>query len=191
MLWCPFLKHWSHTFDALNSGTHNLGPTPGSLVPWLTTAWILFLSNHPHVTLSTSSKEQLTPQHFLLTGSLFQKSFNEFMGVQRAASPWRTLGIRSCRTFCSDLAWWANALTQCSSQTVQFSDCRIITIFFLVDSVISSSSSSSSGLTCFGTVWPFWCWCAVKLWYNQLINEFMPVLQNISNLSSTYLVNLC
>ncbi len=24
--------------------------------------------------------------------------------VQRAASPWRTLGIRSCRTFCSDLA---------------------------------------------------------------------------------------
>ncbi len=29
------------------------------------------------------------------------------------------------------------------------------------------SSSSSSGLTCFGTVWPLWCWCAVKLWYNQ------------------------
>ncbi len=26
------------------------------------------------------------------------------IGVQRAASPWRTLGIRSCRTFCSDLA---------------------------------------------------------------------------------------
>ncbi len=26
-------------------------------------------------------------------------------GVQRAASSWRTLGIRSCRTFCSDLAW--------------------------------------------------------------------------------------
>ncbi len=25
-------------------------------------------------------------------------------GVQRAASPWRTLGIRSCWTFCSDLA---------------------------------------------------------------------------------------
>ncbi len=25
-------------------------------------------------------------------------------GVQRAASPWRTLGIRSCRTICSDLA---------------------------------------------------------------------------------------
>ncbi len=25
-------------------------------------------------------------------------------GVQRAASPWRTLGIRSCQTFCSDLA---------------------------------------------------------------------------------------
>ncbi len=25
-------------------------------------------------------------------------------GVQRAASTWRTLGIRSCRTFCSDLA---------------------------------------------------------------------------------------
>ncbi len=26
------------------------------------------------------------------------------MGVERAASPWPTLGIRSCRTFCSDLA---------------------------------------------------------------------------------------
>ncbi len=25
-------------------------------------------------------------------------------GVERAASPWPTLGIRSCRTFCSDLA---------------------------------------------------------------------------------------
>ncbi len=24
--------------------------------------------------------------------------------VERAASPWPTLGIRSCRTFCSDLA---------------------------------------------------------------------------------------
>ncbi len=22
--------------------------------------------------------------------------------------------------------------------------------------------------TCFGTVWPFWCWCAVKLWYHSL-----------------------
>ncbi len=28
-----------------------------------------------------------------------------FQDVQRAASPWCTLGIRSCRTFCSDLAW--------------------------------------------------------------------------------------
>ncbi len=34
------------------------------------------------------------------------------LGGAEAASPWRTLGIRSCRTFCSDLA---NALTQCSS----------------------------------------------------------------------------
>ncbi len=22
-------------------------------------------------------------------------------------------------------------------------------------------------ITCFGTVWPFWCGCAVKLWYNH------------------------
>ena len=27
-----------------------------------------------------------------------------FLGVERAASPWPTLGIRSGRTFCSDLA---------------------------------------------------------------------------------------
>ncbi len=32
-------------------------------------------------------------------------------------------------------------------------------------------------ITCFGMVWPFWCWCAVKLWHNQsnqssLINGF-------------------
>ncbi len=45
---------------------------------------------------------------------------------------------------------------------VQFSDCSTITLF-LLDSAISSSS----GITCFGTVWPFWCWCAEKLWYNQ------------------------
>ncbi len=43
----------------------------------------------------------------------------------------------------------ANALTQCSSQTlVTWIDVAIIIIYF-------------------GTVWPFWCWCAVKLWYNQ------------------------
>ncbi len=28
-----------------------------------------------------------------------------FPGCMRAASPWCTLGVRSCRTFCSDLAW--------------------------------------------------------------------------------------
>ena len=49
----------------------------------------------------------------------------------------------------------ANALTV--QFLVQFSDCRT-TAFF------------SSALTCFGTVWPFWC--AVKLWYNQLINPY-------------------
>ncbi len=40
-----------------------------------------------------------------------------FMGCMRAAFPWRTLGIRSCRTFCSDLALIANC-----SHTVQW-DC--------------------------------------------------------------------
>ena len=30
--------------------------------------------------------------------------FHVIPGCMRAASPWRTLGIRSCRTFCSDLA---------------------------------------------------------------------------------------
>ncbi len=41
------------------------------------------------------------------------------------------------------------------SHTVQFLDSAVLRTFF------------SSGLTCFGTVWPFWCWCAVQLWYNQ------------------------
>ncbi len=22
-------------------------------------------------------------------------------------------------------------------------------------------------ITCFGTVWPLWCWCAVQLWYHH------------------------
>ena len=63
---------------------------------------------------------------------------------------------------------------------MQFSDCRTIT-FFLVDSVISSSSSS--GLTCFGTVWPFWCWCAVKHWYN---NPFLPQVSSCILLVSSF-----
>ncbi len=25
--------------------------------------------------------------------------------------------------------------------------------------------------TCFGTVWPFGCWCAIKLWYHSLTPE--------------------
>ncbi len=37
--------------------------------------------------------------------SLFVDDFNICYGVERAASPWPTLGIRSCRTFYSDLAW--------------------------------------------------------------------------------------
>ncbi len=37
------------------------------------------------------------------------------------------------------------------SHTVQCSDCSN-----WIDVVIV--------ITCFGTVWPFWCWCAVKLW---------------------------
>ncbi len=41
--------------------------------------------------------------------------FSKCRGVQRAASPWRTLGIGSCRTFCSDFGLIANALPQCSA----------------------------------------------------------------------------
>ncbi len=25
--------------------------------------------------------------------------------------------------------------------------------------------------TCFGNVWPFWCWCAVKIWYHSLTSN--------------------
>ena len=34
-----------------------------------------------------------------------QKKQTSAQGCITTASPWRTLGIRSCRTFCSDLAW--------------------------------------------------------------------------------------
>ncbi len=40
------------------------------------------------------------------------------------------------------------------SHTVQFFDCSV---WIDVASII----------TCYGTVWPFWCWCAVKLWYHH------------------------
>ncbi len=36
-------------------------------------------------------------------------------GVQRAASSWRTLGVRSRRTFCSDLAWDSGMLSHSHS----------------------------------------------------------------------------
>ncbi len=42
--------------------------------------------------------------------------------------------------------------------------CTHVTItLFLVDSV----QTHRAVYTCFGTVWPFWCWCAVKLWYHS------------------------
>ncbi len=40
------------------------------------------------------------------------------------------------------------------SHTVQFLDCS----YWIEVAII---------ITCFGTVWPFWCWCAVKLWYHH------------------------
>ncbi len=39
-----------------------------------------------------------------LNGKPYDSAFYNSAGVQRAASPWRTLGIRSCWTLCSDLA---------------------------------------------------------------------------------------
>ncbi len=53
-----------------------------------------------------------------------------------------------------------------SCQTERQAPGRLV---FLVDSVISSSWSR--GLACFGSVRTFWCWCAIKLWYNQSIQE--------------------
>ncbi len=61
-------------------------------------------------------------------------------GCMRAAYPWRTLGIRSC-----DNEW---------SHTVQFLDC-------------SDLNWRCNHYHHFGAVWPFWCWCAVKLWYHH------------------------
>ena len=40
---------------------------------------------------------------FLLCDHQFWRG--NFLGVERAAFPWPTLGIRSCWTFCSDLVW--------------------------------------------------------------------------------------
>ncbi len=40
----------------------------------------------------------------MVTCKFCKRVVNDTLGVQRAASTWRTLGIRSCRTFCSDLA---------------------------------------------------------------------------------------
>ncbi len=93
------------------------------------------------------SHEQLV----MMVTCVLEEVHKECIGVQRAASPWRTLGISGLiRHF---VQTWPNS--ECSHTVqflAQFSDCRTMT-FFLVGSVISSSSSS--GLTCFGTVWPF------------------------------------
>ena len=37
-------------------------------------------------------------------GVMHSVLFDVSVGCMRATSPWRTLSIRSCRTFCSDLA---------------------------------------------------------------------------------------
>ena len=81
----------------------------------------------------------------------------------RAASPWRTLGIRPCRHFVQ--TWPDSECSHTVQLLVHFSDFRTITFF-------------SSGLTCFGTVWPHWYWCAVKLWYNQLIIQSFNFASN-------------
>ncbi len=36
----------------------------------------------------------------------------------------------------------------------------------------------------FGTVWPFWCWCAVKHWYNQSIN--LPFLKSKAGIGCSW-----
>ncbi len=63
--------------------------------------------------LKSSKKELMSSCYFALRlGANVQGSpfvtlsvlSNQDGGVERAASPWPTLGIRSCRTFCSDLA---------------------------------------------------------------------------------------
>ncbi len=46
---------------------------------------------------------------------------------------------------------------------------------FLVDSVWTHRTV----YTCFGTVWPFWCWCAVKLWYHSLTRGLILKPQEI------------
>ncbi len=68
----------------------------------------------------------------------------------RAASTWRSLGIRSCQTFCSDLAW-------------MLSHGAVLGLMTWIDVAVI--------ITCFGTVWPFWCWCAIKLWYHHHHNR--------------------
>ncbi len=65
-------------------------------------------------------------------------------GVHESSLPVAHPGYQVLSDILFRLGLIANALTQCSSQTLQFSDCRTMTFF-------------SSGLTCFGTVLPFWC----------------------------------
>ncbi len=53
-----------------------------------------------------------------------------------------------------DILFRLGLIANCS-HTVQYLDC----IATLIEVAII--------ITCFGTVWPFWCWCAVKLWYHH------------------------
>ncbi len=64
----------------------------------------------------TTKTSELDSERFLKHPKLYNlMHYKRPLGCLRAASPWRTLGIRSCWTFLFRHGLIANALTQCSS----------------------------------------------------------------------------
>ncbi len=59
-----------------------------------------------NLTIDILTKKKLSVTHWNWMEKKTYQLVHPCLGVQRAASPWRTLGVGSCRTFCSDLVWW-------------------------------------------------------------------------------------
>ncbi len=108
------------------------------------------------------------PSGHLRNRNTMQCHFYAIWGVHESSLPVAHPGYQVFSDILFRLGLSANALTQCRI------DVAVI-------------------ITCFGTVWPFWCWCAVKLWYHHYhhIYAFLQQGRNEADRKKSETIFLC
>ncbi len=96
-----FLNNWSRPIKTKSGQRSGPNHTTGLRCCHCDGEVVTYLTNG-HPVFSTRLLSMSKPRA-LLRAFYTVRSIDD-AGVQRAASPWHTLGIGSCRTFCSDLA---------------------------------------------------------------------------------------